>query len=58
MDKSLLAMLEKLNSCVFQCRFFFVRKGEKTARVYGWLESARDPEIPVLSILDLSIVRD
>ena len=26
--------------------------------VYGWLESVTDPEVPVLSILDLGIVRD
>lgn len=28
------------------------------AQVYGWLADVPDPEIPVLSILDLGIVRD
>ena len=28
------------------------------AQIYAWLEKVPDPEIPVLSILDLGIVRD
>lgn len=29
-----------------------------TAAVYNWLEGVKDPEVPVLSILDLGIVRN
>jgi ring-1,2-phenylacetyl-CoA epoxidase subunit PaaD len=28
------------------------------ADIWGWLEEVKDPEVPVLSILDLGIVRD
>ncbi len=28
------------------------------ARIYDWLREVKDPEVPVLSILDLGIVRD
>ena len=29
-----------------------------TANIYHWLEDVKDPEVPVLSILDLGIVRE
>ncbi len=31
---------------------------ELTNKVYQWLDDVKDPEVPVLSILDLGIVRD
>jgi ring-1,2-phenylacetyl-CoA epoxidase subunit PaaD len=33
------------------------RTGTKEATIYQWLEQVKDPEVPVLSILDLGIVR-
>jgi len=29
-----------------------------SAQIYDWLESVKDPEVPVLSIIDLGIVRE
>ena len=34
------------------------RQGPTAAQVYGWLEAVRDPEVPVLSIQDLGILRN
>ena len=28
------------------------------AKIYSWLEEVSDPEIPVLSVIDLGVVRD
>lgn len=33
-------------------------EGVTTERIYEWLASVTDPEVPVLTILDLGIVRD
>jgi ring-1,2-phenylacetyl-CoA epoxidase subunit PaaD len=35
-----------------------VTPGPGVAEIWGWLEAIPDPEIPVISILDLGIVRD
>ena len=34
------------------------KKGDDAARIWAVLESVADPEIPVLSVVDLGIVRD